>query len=63
MGAGLGAGQTQNTVPVVVEVGRMGAQRATRRGQSLAIGRSAFEAGIAAATAAAGADLGAELEH
>ena len=63
MGAGLGAGQTQNTVPVVVQVGRMGAQRTTRRGQSLAIGRSAFEAGIAAATAAAGADLGAELEH
>ena len=59
MRAGLGASHAQDTVAVVLQVSGMSPQRATLRSHSLAIGWTAFEAGVAVATAAAGSDLSA----
>lgn len=62
MGTGLGAGQAQHAVAVVLQMSGMGTERTTRRGQAFSIRRPTLEAGIAAATAAAGAHLSPQLQ-
>ena len=57
VGAGLRAAHAQHAVAVVREVGGMGAKGTPCGGHSLAVSRTSLEAGIGAATAAAGSRL------
>ena len=60
---GLNAGEAKHAIAIVFQVGWMGPQGAASRGQAFTFRWSAFEAGITAATAAAGARLGPQLQH
>ena len=62
MRAGLNAGEAEHAIAVVAEVGWVRSQGAASRCQAFAIGWPPFEAGVAAAAAAASAGMGSQLQ-
>ena len=60
---GLGAGHAQNAIAVVTEVSRVCPQRTALRGQSLSLGWTSLEAGIAVAAATAGARFSPQFQN